>query len=146
MLYIERFFSDCTLVFQDSDDYLLGLKNRLYEDFIKGDNVIEVQNIKRLDKGSLLAVCNVRIVPWKTTFRDVKIFQKGANRWIALPSREIVNPTTNEKYYFEMITFDTEEIKNRFRDQITAAIDEFLEKNSDMKPEDVIKFDDDLPF
>lgn len=146
MLYIERFYSDGTKVLQRSKEFLVGYKNRLYEPFIKGDNVIEVQNIKALNKGSLLAVCNVRIVPWKLTFRDVKIFQKGANRWIALPSRESVNPTTNEKSYFEMITFDSDDIKNRFRDQIMEAVDKYLESNPDMKAEDAIKFDDDLPF
>lgn len=146
MRYIERFYSDGTKVLQGTKSFLVGFKNRLYEPFIKGDNVIEVQNIKALNKGSLLAVCNVRIVPWKMTFKDVKIFQKGANRWIALPSREVVNPTTNEKSYFEMITFDSEDIKNRFRDQIMAAIDTYLEQNPDMKPEDAIKYDDDLPF
>lgn len=107
--------------------------------------MLEVQNIKALNKGSLLAVCDVHIKPWKLTMKEVKIFQKGANRWIALPAKEMSLPS-GEKKYVELIAFDSEEIKNRFREQIMAAVDKFLEANPDMKPEDVIKYDDDLPF
>lgn len=145
MLHIERFYSDGTKVLQDSESFLVGHKKRVFEPFIKGDNVLEVQNIKAIQKGSLLAICDVRIVPWKLTLKEVKIFEKGVNRWIGLPSKEVALPTGEKKYY-ELMAFDSEEIKNRFRDQIMEAVDTFLEKNPDMKPEDVIKFDDDLPF
>jgi hypothetical protein len=45
-----------------------------------------------------------------------------------------------------MVSFDNEGVKNRFRNQITGAIDKFLEENPEMKQEDVIKLHDDLPF
>ena len=41
--------------------------------------MIEVQNINAVNKGSLLATCDVHIVPWKLTFHEVKIFEKGAS-------------------------------------------------------------------
>lgn len=107
--------------------------------------MIEVQNINALNKGSLLATCDVHIVPWKITLHDVKIFEKGANRWIGMPAKEITN-NMGEKKYIELITFDNEGVKNRFRSQIMGAIDKYLANNPDMTPEDAIKETDDIPF
>ncbi len=107
--------------------------------------MLEVKNINAINKGSLLATCDVRIVPWTITLHEVKIFEKGANRWIGLPAKELTT-STGEKKYVELISFDNENAKNRFRNQIMGAIDKFLAANPDMKPEDVIKEDEDLPF
>ena len=107
--------------------------------------MIEVSNINPLNKGSLLATCSVRIVPWKMTMHDVKIFEKGANRWITLPAKEFAGES-GEKKYTELLTFDCDAVKNRFRSQIMGAIDKYLEENPDMKPEDVITQDDAFPF
>lgn len=107
--------------------------------------MLEVQNITPINKGSLLAICDVHIVPWKLTLMEVKIFEKGANRWISLPSKEFITDT-GEKKYAELITFDNDGIKNRFRNQIMGAIDKYLASNPEMVPEELIKQDDDLPF
>ena len=107
--------------------------------------MIEVQNINPVNKGSLLATCDVHIMPWKLTLHDVKIFEKGANRWITMPAKDYTNDM-GEKKYTELVTFDNEAVKNRFRGQIMGAIDKFLAQNPDMTPEDVIKLDDGLPF
>lgn len=107
--------------------------------------MLEVQNINPVGKGSLLATCDVHIIPWRITLNEIKIFEKGANRWIGLPSREFTNDL-GEKKYIELVTFDNDGVKNRFRSQIMGAVDKFLSENPDMKPEDVIKEDEDLPF
>jgi hypothetical protein len=107
--------------------------------------MIEVENINPVQKGSLLATCDVHILPWKLRLHEVKLFEKGANRWLGLPSREFTN-SLGEKKYIELITFDNEAVKNRFRDQILGAIDKFLAANPDMTPEDAIKENDSLPF
>lgn len=107
--------------------------------------MIEVQDIQPINKGSLLAKCSVHIIPWKLTIHDIKIFEKGANRWITMPAKEHVDASL-EKKYIELITFDTEVIKNRFRSQIMGAIDKFLQENPEMKPVDVIQENDNLPF
>lgn len=106
--------------------------------------MIEVTNINPVQKGSLLATCSVRIIPWKLTMHDVKIFEKGSNRWIGMPAKEFTNEL-GEKRYTELMTFDCEAVKNRFRSQIMGAIDKFLSANPDMKPEDVIT-DEEIPF
>lgn len=107
--------------------------------------MIEVENINPIQKGSLLATCDVHIIPWKLRLHDVKVFEKGVNRWINLPSKEFTNDM-GEKKYTEMISFDNESVKNRFKAQIIGAIDKFLAANPDMTPEDAIKPDDSLPF
>ncbi len=107
--------------------------------------MLEVLNIQAIQKGNLLAKCDVHIKPWKLTLVDVKIFEKGANRWINLPSQEIVN-SSGEKKYKELILFDNDTVKNKFRNEIMGAVDKFLSSNPDMTQEDIIKEDGDLPF
>ena len=107
--------------------------------------MLEVQNINPINKGTLLATCDVHIVPWKLTLHEVKVFVKGAQRWIGMPSKEFINDM-GEKKYTDLISFDNDAVKNRFRSQIMGAIDRFMAENPDMKLEDVIKEDDIIPF
>lgn len=106
--------------------------------------MLTVENIRAVQKGSLLATCDVHILPWKMTIHEIKIFEKGPNRWINLPCREQVDAAGNKKY-IDMISFDNEGVKSRFKDQIMGAIDKYLSSNPEMKPEDVIT-EDELPF
>jgi hypothetical protein len=106
--------------------------------------MIEVKNINPINKGSLVATCDVHIKPWKLTLIDIKIFEKGANRWITLPSKEYVNEM-GEKKYTELLAFDNDIIRSRFRSEILSAVDKFMATNPDMKPEPIIK-DEELPF
>ena len=106
--------------------------------------MIDVQNICPVGKGCILATCSVHIVPFKITLHEVKIFEKGARRWIGLPAREKM--VGNDKTYIELITFDNESVKNKFRDQIMGAIDKYLELNPSMKMDDVISLDAACPF
>ncbi len=106
--------------------------------------MLEILNIRAVNKGSVLGICDVHIIPWKLTMKDVVIFQKGNNRWVNLPSKEYQGDM-GEKKYTEMLVFDNEAVKNRFRNQIMEAVDKYLNSNPDMKPEDVIK-DEELPF
>lgn len=107
--------------------------------------MIEVQNINALHKGTLLATCDVHIIPWKMTLHEIKIFEKGTSRWIGMPSKEFTTDT-GEKKFTELVSFDNEGIKNRFRSQIMSAIDTYLATNPDMTPENVVNEDDKLPF
>lgn len=107
--------------------------------------MLEVENIRAINKGNLLATCDVHIKPWRTTLHDIKIFQKGNSRWISLPSKEYTNDA-GEKKYTELVTFDNDGIKERFRDQIMRAVEAYIASNPDLKPEDIIKEDDTVPF
>lgn len=107
--------------------------------------MINIQNINPVNKGSLLATCDVHIAPWHMTLHEVKIFEKGPNRWIGMPSKDFTNEH-GEKKYTDLITFDNDGVKTRFRSEIMGAVDKYLESNPDLKPENVIKANDDFPF
>ncbi len=107
--------------------------------------MIEVSNINAVNKGSLLATCDVYIQPWDLELSEVKIFQKGENRWLGMPSKEFTN-SIGEKKFIELINFRKEASKNRFRSQIMGAVDKYLAANPDMKTEDIIKEGEELPF
>jgi len=107
--------------------------------------MLEVQNINAVNKGSLLATCDVHIVPWKLTMHDVKIFEKGSNRWIGMPSKEIPNGDF-EKKYVELIKFRKSATSNRFKEQILNAVKKELTANPNMEPIDAIKELGDFPF
>lgn len=106
--------------------------------------MLEVVNIQPIKKGAVLAACDVHIVPWRLTMRRVIVFQKGNARWVNLPSREY--DKDGETHYQELITFDNNGIRERFRKQVLDAIDAYLETNPDMEPEPVIKETDEVPF
>lgn len=106
--------------------------------------LIQITNIRPVNKNSLLATCDVQIRPWKVTFHNVSIFQKGTNRWIGMPSRKWEKD--GETKYQELVTFDDADIQKRFRDQIMVCIDDYLERNPNLESEPVIKEDEEFPF
>ena len=107
--------------------------------------MIEVRNIEAINKGNLLASCDVRIVPWQFTFIGVKIFQKGDQRWISLPSKEKTDAYGATSYQ-PIGSFDTDSILKRFRNQVMPHIDAYLAANPTMEPEPVIVATDVFPF
>ncbi len=107
--------------------------------------MIEIYNINPVQKGTLLATCDVYIQPWDMELSEIKIFQKGTNRWIGMPAKEFVNDL-GEKKFIELVNFRKVGTKNRFRSQIMGAVDKFLSENPNMTPPDVIKADDECPF
>ena len=106
--------------------------------------VIEISNINPVMKNNLLATCTVYIKPWKIFLHEVTIFEKGQNRRVGMPSRQYEQ--NGERKYAELITFDSDAVKKRFRDQICSAVDKYLESNPDCTPEDVIKENENFPF
>ncbi len=78
------------------------------------------------------------------TFHEVMVVQKGANRWVNLPSRKY--ESNGETKYQKLMEFDDSAVEKRFRDQIMQAVDAYIMKNGDLVPEDVIKDDESFPF
>jgi len=108
--------------------------------------MIEIKNVVGVKKGAWLASCDVHVKPWKYTFKKVKVFQKGENRWVGLPTSQYTNSTTGEVKYEETGEFDTPAILTSFRNQVMAAFDKYQEENPELKPEDAVKEDDFCPF
>ena len=107
--------------------------------------MIEISNIIAIRKGSLLATCDVYIAPWDMEINEVKILEKGANRWLSMPAKETVG-SNGERKYTDIINFRKESTRARFRAQVSVAVDAFLEQNPDMEPEALIKEDEPIPF
>lgn len=70
------------------------------------------------------------------------VVQKGANRWVNLPSRKY--ESNGETKYSKILEFDDAAVEKRFRDQILTAIDSYVTRNGDLVPEDVVR--EDQPF
>jgi len=106
--------------------------------------VIEIQNIEPVYKGALVAKCDVYIKPWHLILKEVKIFEKGTQRFVGLPARKF-DSDEGEKWV-ELVQFDSDSVKKRFTAQIRKAVDEYLAKNPNMEPEPVVSESEDLPF
>lgn len=106
--------------------------------------MIKVFNVYPVHKGDLLASCSVHIEPWKLKIHKVMVFQKGLNRWVSMPREKY--ESNGETKYSDLLEFDDAAATKRFRDQIIAAIDEYIQKNGDLTPEDIIKANDPFPF
>ena len=107
--------------------------------------MIEIQNIERVDKGSLLAKCDVYVKPWHLILREVKVFQKGDRRWVGMPAKEGMGHD-GVKIYSELVEFDSDGVKKRFRSLIMDAVDAYIEKNPSMTPEPIFGQQDEMPF
>jgi DNA-binding cell septation regulator SpoVG len=106
--------------------------------------MIDIISVNPLNKGDLLATVSVYIRPWKMKIHEIAVFQKGANRFISLPTRKWEQ--NGETKYQKLLEFDDNAVEKRFRDQIMKAVDDYTERNGDLIPEDVIKEDEEFPF
>lgn len=107
-------------------------------------DTIKISNIEKIEKNSLLASCDVHIVPWKMTLHNVTIFEKGQQRWLGMPSRKWEKD--GEEKYQELISWTDEGVKKRFRSQIMKAVDAYLAENPSLEPEPAIQENEEIPF
>lgn len=106
--------------------------------------MIEVISVNPVNKGEMLASVSVYIRPWKMKIHEITVMQKGMNRWVNLPSRKY--ESNGETKYAKQLEFDDSSVEKRFRDQIMAAVDEYIMRNGDLVPEDVVKESEPFPF
>jgi DNA-binding cell septation regulator SpoVG len=106
--------------------------------------MIEVISVNPINKGDMLASVSVAIRPWKLKIHEITVMQKGVNRWVNLPQRKY--EANGETKYAKQLEFDDAGVEKRFRDQIMAAVDEYIMRNGDLVPEDVVKEEEPFPF
>lgn len=106
--------------------------------------MIEVISVNPINKGDMLASVSVYIAPWKLKIHKVGVFQKGENRWVSLP-KEKYETRDGETKYTPILEFNDNGVEKRFRDQIMQAVDDYIYRNGELKPEDVVK-DEPFPF
>lgn len=109
------------------------------------DEVIQISNVQAVQKNSLFATCDVYIRPLDLELCRVCIFQKGANRWLGMPSAKWEGKDGETKFE-ELVKFRSDATKKRFRDQVMQAIDKYLMQNPNLDPEPFVDEMSALPF
>lgn len=109
------------------------------------DEKVVVFNINPVHKGDILASCSVHIKPWHLKINEVLVFEKGANRWVSLPSRKYLANDNTEKYA-PLLEFDEPGMLKKFRDHIMDAVDRYIAANGSLEPVDPLKDIDECPF
>ncbi len=107
--------------------------------------MIEIFNVNVINKGDMQATCSVKFKPWKFTLHQIPIFQKGVNRWVGLPTKKY-ETVLGEIKYQDIMEWDDESTKKRFRDQIILAVDDYIEKNNGLHGEPLVSENNDFPF
>ncbi len=102
---------------------------------------IVISNISLKEKGSLVLICDVELVPWGLILREIRYFEKGQDYWIGMPSRSWKND--DEEWQFkELVKFKEPDVKERFRKVISEKIREKIEAGIDETP----AMDEEIPF
>jgi hypothetical protein len=65
-------------------------------------------------------------LPSGMTIHNLTVHAKGEARWVGLPAREWTNGQ-GVKQYSRLIEFADRQTANKFRDQVLAALDTYLE-------------------
>lgn len=82
--------------------------------------MLNVTNIKFVNKGSLEAFFDVEIPGWHMTIYGCQLFSKNGRKWISLPSKK-VEKEGEKTVYFPYIRF-SDEVKKKFEDACLANI------------------------
>ena len=90
---------------------------------------IEISNIKALNKGAFIAVCDIYLPSVNFKMLDVKIFEKNNSQWVGLYTKEFINANGQTKHK-NLISFDTEEDKLSFTNKVLFVVNKFLEKEN----------------
>lgn len=106
--------------------------------------MIEIFNVRPINKGNIVASCSVYVKPWDYDFHKVTIFQQGENKWVSF-AREKYETKDGEIKYNDLGGFRDQQKTNRFRKQVVKAIEDYIAKNGALEPEDPIK-DEPNPF
>jgi hypothetical protein len=100
---------------------------------------------KLISRGSLIGSFDVEL-PSGLIIHDCKLFEKGASRWIGLPSREYIK-NDGTKSYFPILEFRDRETSDRFRDAVMPhVIAAFAALEPPPPPKQERAFDDTIPF
>lgn len=89
---------------------------------------MEVFNIVPCQQGSVIATCSVHIPQWHLKIHKVKVLRKSdGSTFIGMPSyRQEIN---GEFKFFDTVELEGD-VKNRFRDRVSAEVKTFLEASS----------------
>ena len=78
-------------------------------------------NIRRINKGALVAIFDLEIPGWHLLFNDCKWFRKEDNEWVGLPSTSFTN-REGKTVYKDLVVFEDKDVGKRFQAAALAAI------------------------
>jgi hypothetical protein len=86
---------------------------------------IVISDWKPYEKNSLRGFFTATL-PSGLVFHKLMLHERNGARWIAFPAREWVD-AQGKKQFARFIEFTNREAADRFRDQVLAALDRYLE-------------------
>lgn len=81
---------------------------------------------RMVNKGSLVAFCDLKITAWNLVLKDCKWFKKGPAEWVGLPSSSYTN-RDGKMIYKDLVEFDDKHAAERFQAAALAAVHDFKE-------------------
>lgn len=107
--------------------------------------MLEISKVQMINKGHLVAKCDVRIPTWKFTIHGVTIFEKNGSRWVSMPSQQYEKD--GQKKFFPHCRFDDMDILEKFQAEVKKLFEAWLSTNAQIpKVEEKIYKQDELPF
>lgn len=84
---------------------------------------MEILFVKDINKGALKCTVDVKIPQWGNfIIRRIKVFEKGGDSWVSLPSEEYEKD--GQKKYFALNTFEDMEMSKKFESQVLSKLKE----------------------
>jgi hypothetical protein len=87
---------------------------------------ILVTRVRAINKGALVAFCDLRIEAWNLAIYDCKHFKTNKAEWIGLPSSAFTN-RDGKTVYKDLIEFTDKEAAARFQQAALAAVRKFTD-------------------
>ena len=103
-----------------------------------GGIMIEIFNVRPINKGNIGASCSIYVKPWDLEINDLTVFQQGVNKWVSFP-RKKYETNTGETKYSDYLAFRDPQKMTRLRKLVLDAVDDYILKNGDLVPESPIK-------
>jgi hypothetical protein len=110
--------------------------------------MIEILNLRPINKGALQSFVNIKLSPIGLIINKISVFMKDDKRWINMP-QEIFEEQGVKKYY-TLIKFEDPAQMKKFQEAFLIAHDKFMEKEKNIKETSkvtpLLQSDSELPF
>lgn len=89
--------------------------------------MIEILKFEMINKGSLIARFNVKMLKWGgLIIKDCSFFESGDKKWINLPSRQY--EVDGKKKYASYLCYEDRSMDDAFKAAIMKAVQEYMDK------------------
>lgn len=111
---------------------------------------MEIVDYKEINKNCLQGFFDLKIEKWGNfIIRELAIFNKGNERWIAYPSKKY--ESAGKTKYYSFVTFEDPAFDKKFKEDVMNCLDKYLKtKQTNNKIDNIkdsnIPEQDELPF